>query len=54
MALRRDASSGGRSGAGLRFLRVLRDKLYGPTGIGILYVKEALLQRCRRGKGAVL
>lgn len=28
-------------------------KLYGPTGIGILYVKEALLQECRRGKGAV-
>ena len=26
-------------------------KLYGPTGIGILYVKEALLQEMPPGKG---
>ena len=35
---------GGRAGAGLRFLRFSGHKVYGPTGIGVLYGKRALLE----------
>jgi cysteine desulfurase/selenocysteine lyase len=43
-ARRRAAHAGRRAGARLRLLRVLGHKLYGPTGIGVLYGKAALLE----------